>query len=567
MRLLHRSPTAFYHRHRALIRRSAACTLAGTLLALLLFLGPWSLAVSIAVGGGLAAALGLAWRLGLRWRDRPAEALVLLTERMRAAGAGDFQSSVTEPLARLAPDAAATADWAVERLQGMVERAQGLAFNDPVTSLPNRLHVRREGEARLAALPDGQSAALMFIDLDRFKAVNDSLGHANGDMLLMRVAARLAEQVEFQTVRQPGRPAPVVGRLAGDEFTVLLPGADRAEALLFAQTTLAAVRRPIDVSGRAVHVSASFGIAMAPDHGVTFSRLMRSADDAIYAAKRAGRGRVVLFEDSMAATRLRAERMEAELRGALIGHEFTMAYQPQVQLATGRADVVEALIRWGPGGGDPVPAADFLAVAEDSGLIGPIGHWVANAVADRLGEWQRTGWSGRLAVNLSAQELAQPGALDHLELSVARAGGRLAGLEVEIGETAIGRAGLDVLDTLAALRAKGATVTIDGFGAGWSRLTGLGDLPVDRIKLDAKLIRDVTHCAGARTMTASCIGMIHGLGCQAIAAGVETAEQFATLSAMGADAVQGYHIARPMDEDALTAWSYREESAALAIAV
>ena len=567
MRLPHRSRRDVLNRHRGLITRWAVCAVVGVTLAALLWLAPWSRPAAVALGGGMAAGLALAWQLGLRWRDRPAEALVLLTERLRAAGAGDFHSPVTKPLAVLAPEAAATADWAVERLQGMVERARSLAFNDPVTDLPNRLHVRREGEARLAALRDGQPAALMFIDLDRFKAVNDSLGHALGDMLLQRIGARLAEQVEFQAVRQPGRQPAVLGRLAGDEFVVLLPGADRAEALLFARMALASVSRPIDISGRTVHVGASFGIAMAPDHGVTFSRMMRAADDAMYAAKAAGRGRAVLFEDQMAATRLRAERMEAELRGALIGHEFSLAYQPQVQLATGRAEVVEALIRWGPGGGDSVPAADFLAVAENSGLIGPIGYWVAGQVADRLGEWQRAGWAGRLAVNLSARELAQPGALDHLELSVARAGGRLAGLEVEIGETAIGRAGRDVLDALAALRVKGVTVTLDGFGAGWSRLTSLGELPVDRVKLDGALIRDVAHCASARTMAASCVGMVRGLGCQAIAAGVETAEQFAILSAMGVDAVQGWHIARPMDEGAITDWTYGEESAAAAMAV
>lgn len=567
MRPHHRSFRGIFHRNAGPIRRWVFCALAGSLLALLLLLGPWPLLPAVALGGGLAAGLALSWHLGLRWRDRPAEALILLTERMRAAGAGDFNSPVTKPLALLAPEAAATADWAVERLQGMVERANSLAFNDPVTNLPNRLHVRREGEARLAALPDGQSAALMFIDLDRFKAVNDSLGHAHGDMLLMRIASRLNEQVEFQMVRKPGRLPAVLGRLAGDEFTVLLPGADRADALLFAQTALASIRRPIDVSGRTVHVGASFGIAMAPDHGVTFSRLMRAADDAMYAAKKAGRGRVAMFEDSMAATRLRAERMEAELRGALIGNELSMVYQPQVQLATARPDVVEALVRWGPRGGDLVPAADFMSVAENTGLIGPIGHWVARTVAERLGEWQRAGWAGRLAVNLSARELSQPGALDHLELSVARAGGRLAGLEVEIAETAIGRAGRDVLDTLSALRAKGVTVTVDGFGAGWSRLIGLGDLPVDRLKLDAAVTRDVAHSASARIVAASCIGMVQGLGCQAIAAGVETPEQLAILSAMGVDAVQGYHIARPMDEGALTRWTYGDEDkAAVAIA-
>ena len=560
-------------RHRDEVRQWGLCAFCGVAISLLLVLGPWTLLPALATGTAAAIGLAASVHLAVRSRHDPREALRLVTERLRAAGAGDFDSPVAEPLRRIAPDVGATADWAVGNLRKAMSRAESLAFSDPVTSLPNRLHVRREGEARLWSSPDGQPAALLFLDLDRFKQINDSLGHAHGDMLLMRVAQRLSEQVEFQTVRHPGRDAPVLGRLAGDEFTVLLPGADRAEALHFAQSTIASIVRPIDVTGRTVHVGASIGIAMAPDHGATLSRLMRAADDAMYAAKAAGRGRAVMFEDAMAVERLRCERLEAELRGALVGDEFSLVYQPQLQIATGRADVVEALVRWGPRNrpaGELVPAADFLAVAENTGLIGPLGNWVAGEVARRLGAWQSAGWAGRLAVNLSARELGQPGALDHLELAVVRAGARLAGLEVEIAETAIGRADGHVLDALAALRTKGVTVTVDGFGNGWSRLIGLAELPVDRLKLDAALTRDVATSRSARTVAASCIGLVQGLGFEAVASGVETADQLEVLRALGVDAVQGYRIARPMDEASLGRWSATEDvedSARLAIAV
>ena len=531
------------------------CLLIGAVLSMLLVFGPWPIPAALAWGVGSATVLGIATRSPGR---EPIGARSGLPPRDPPAPTNSASN----------PDPASQPLW-----EATAQRASASApvdsslFNDPVTGLPNRLQVRREGEARLAALTAGQPAVLMAIDLDRFKAVNDTLGHAHGDMVLMRIAGRLAEQVDALFGDRPDRPPPIVGRLAGDEFTVLLPGTDRAEALAFAARAQASLRRPMEVAGRTVHVGASVGIAAAPDHGLTFARLMRAADDALRSAKGAGRGGVAIFEDTMAVRRLRAERMETELRGALSGGEFSLAFQPQVQLATGRADVVEALLRWGPKGRDPVPAGDFLPVAEDSGLIGPIGHWVAEEVAQRLGEWQGAGWSGRLAVNLSARELAQPGALDHLELSVARAGGRLAGLEVEIGETAIGRAGPDVLATLSTLRAKGVTVTADGFGDGWSRLVGLAELPIDRVKLDGGLVGSIASSARTRAVAASCVTLVHGIGCQVIAAGVETAEQFAILSALGVDAMQGFHVARPMDGEALSRWSYADPaSAAVAIA-
>ena len=536
---------------------------------LLLLLGPWNLWAALAVGAAVVVvivAVDRRVRLHLRRRDRDSR-LSLATEVVRAASDGNFASPAGVALARAAPHEAQAITAALERLRDSVDGANRLALNDPVTNLPNRLHVRREGEASLAALADDESAALLFIDLDRFKAVNDSLGHAHGDMLLMHVARRLRETVANHAANHTGRAPPLLGRLAGDEFTVLLPGSDRAEALALARQVLWAMRQPMSVGGRQVVVGASIGVAMAPADGQTLGLLMKAADDAMYSAKAQGRGQICLFENEMAERRLSAERLEAQLRGAIAASDLELAFQPQVQIATGRASVVEALLRWGPPGRSPTPAAEFMAVAEDTGLIAPLGGWVAGAVARRLGAWQRAGWSGRLSVNLSARELAQPGALGHLELSVAREGARLAGLEVEVSETTISRAPAEALEALSVLRSRGVTVTVDGFGNGWSRLVGLADLPVDRLKLDGALVRDLAGSATARTVAASAIGLIQGLGREAVAAGVETAEQLDIVTAMGVDAVQGWHIARPMDVQAMERWSYDDEaSAAIAIA-
>ncbi len=533
--------------------------LLATAVAVLLRPDPWLLAVSLALGAAV-----LARRPALFGADEPG--VDDIVERLQAAAAGDFACPPRDPWQPPAARQGAI-DAAFAGLRRAVERANALADNDPVTNLPNRLHFRREGEARLARLAPGTPSALLFVDLDRFKAVNDSLGHAHGDMLLMQVASRLRDEVRDHAARTPDRMAPILGRLAGDEFTVLLPGSDRADALAVARSFGWSLRSPLSVGGRSVTVSASVGIAMAPDHGATVGALLRAADDAMYAAKDAGRGQACVFEDAMASRRRQVERLEAELAGALAAGDFQLVFQPQVQLSTGRTSVVEALLRWGPEGRPPVAAADFLAVAEDSGLIGPIGDWVADAVADRLVEWQRAGYRGRLAVNLSPRQLARPDTLSRLEGAVVSRGGRLAGLEVEIGETAMARAGTDVRASLAGLRARGVTVTVDDYGAGHSRLRDLAAWPVDRIKLDGALVRDLPHDPAARVVAEAAVDMIRRLGREPAAGGVEAADQLDILGALGVEAAQGYLIARPMTAGQLERWSYAgADSAAVAIA-
>ncbi len=550
------------------VRFWASTLMLGVVLVALLRSGPWNPVTALAFGAALAGVVAIVGRRGVAAHPDGDAALEALTARLRAAAAGDFGPASDGVPGAVPPDQRAVIDTAFHQLRRTVERANTLAYNDPVTNLPNRLHFRRDGEARLAGLPDDTPSALLFVDLDRFKAVNDTLGHAHGDMLLMHIARRLREQVDAHVASAPDRPAPLIGRLAGDEFIVLLPGRDRSDALALARQFLWSLRSPLTVGSRPVTIGASIGVAVAPDHGTTVGELMRGADDAMYAAKDAGRGRVCLFEGSMAARRLKAERLEAELGGALASGDFQLVYQPQIELSSGRTSVVEALLRWGPEGRPPVAAADFLAVAEESGLIGPIGEWVADAIAARLSEWQRAGYRGRLAVNLSPRQLAQADTLARLESAVTSAGGRLAGLEVEIGETAVARAAPDALAALGALRSRGVTVTVDDYGSGQSRLRDLADWPVDRVKLDGSLVRDLPHSAAARAIAAAAVDLIRNLGREAVAAGVETPEQLHVLRQMGVEAAQGYHFARPMSAAELAHWTYAgEESAAIAMAL
>lgn len=544
------------------LRRWVFCLLAGMGLALLLQLGPWTLIEALAIGAAVSGLVAVVWQRSADAIADPQLALDLLTDRLKAAAAGDFHSPAGLALNRAAPRQAPIINAALHRLRTTVDRANTLAFQDAVTTLPNRLHFRRSGEAALAALRESEPAAVLFVDLDRFKSVNDTMGHAHGDILLMRVAQRMKEQVEAYASAAPDRPAPLIGRLAGDEFTLLVPGGDRAVALAMGRDLLLALRLPLLVGSRTVSIGASIGVALAPEHGATLGSLLRAADDAMYAAKAAGRGRVVLFDEAMAARRLRTERVKDELSAALAAGDFSLAFQPQRQLSDGRTHVIEALLRWGPANRPPQRAADFLPVAEETGLIGPIGEWVAGAAARQLAEWQAAGYRGRLAVNLSPGELEQPDALACLESALGLAGARLEGLEIEIGEAGLSRASADAIMALSELRRRGVTVTIEGFGGGHTPLKALADLPIDRVKLDVSIVRDLARQPAARVVASSAIGLAQGLGRDVVAAGVETAEQLELVSAMGVDAVQGFHIARPTDAAGIARWTYEDSDRA-----
>jgi diguanylate cyclase (GGDEF)-like protein len=498
----------------------------------------------------------MSWASAERSISSIAEAVDAAIERLARAADGDLLSPTPESVSKTMPDLANAVDGLMSQVRANLDSVHTLAMFDPVTSLANRTNFRRETERVLRELPDQVLSAMFFIDLDSFKAVNDRLGHAQGDQLLAKVANRLRAVTEVE----PGKPArfkrdPIIGRLAGDEFTIFFPElTEPDEAQKLAQGLLYAIAEPFDMGGQEVAIGASIGVALRPAHGRTMTELMRAADVAMYDAKDAGRGQCRLFSDMMADRLADNVRLEADLRQALARAEFALAFQPQFDLNTGMVTAAEALLRWDhPLLGTQMPDT-FIARAEDSGLIHEIGDWVIDAVGATLARWHAANIEQRLAINVSPRQLNRPDFFTRIRAALDYHQAPAALLELEITESMAMECGDAVLAEFARLRADGATVAIDDFGTGFSNLARLKDLPVDRVKIDRSLIQDITRCEQARTIAHAIIGLIHGLGYQVVAEGVETEEQRALLGVIGCDAIQGYSVGRPMSEVALVSW-------------
>jgi len=503
--------------------------------------------------GALLAALacgGLTWLASRHAFAGVADAVDRLAVRLSDAAEGDLVSPTPEPVRESLPQLSAALESLFAQVRSNLDSVHALALFDPVTTLPNRLHFRREAERLIAESEDGTSAALLFIDLDRFKAVNDNFGHAVGDQLLLMVANRLR-----QVLAREGDPdGSVVARLAGDEFTFFSSRTGAAEAARFARRVLSALAEPFDLSGVRLELGASVGIALFPDHGRDLAALMRAADIAMYQAKAEGRGRQILFSPELAARVDGRLSLDRELRDAVDKGEFVLHFQP-LSRGQGTGPVaVEALLRWEhPIHGTRFPA-DFITAAEESGLMVEIGDWVIEAAAATLGRWTRAGRRLRIAINVSPRQIEQPGFFTKLRHVLALHEAPLDLFELEISETTAMQCSPAVLDGFAAVRADGVSVAIDDFGTGYSNLARLKDVPVDRVKLDRSLTWDVAESAEARILVHSVVGLVHALGYAAVAEGVEGAYQSEVLRAIGCDLLQGYAIAKPMTEADLLDW-------------
>ena len=508
---------------------------------------------------GAFAAL-LVWLASERPKPAHAQALGALIDRLLAVGTGDFSSPAPKAVREEMPALASAVDKLFEQVRSNIDDVQAMALYDPVTSLPNRVHFRREAERVLNARPENQSVALLFIDLDGFKEVNDSLGHAQGDQVLAMVADRLRVVVRAEG-RAGEMSAPVVARLAGDEFTLLFPAVtDSADAARIAERALGALSEPFHSGTHSVNIGASIGVALGPDHGADLTTLMKAADIAMYHAKRSGRSQICLYDDRLAAAFSHKGETERALRSALARDEFSLVYQPQLCARTGAVVGGEALLRWNhPLEGLKLPA-EFIPIAEESTLIVAIGDWVIEEVVIALGRWREAGMSQRLAFNVSPRQLERPRFFLKLREAMRRSGSPPWLLELEFTETAAMRCSDRVLAELAALRADGVSIAIDDFGTGYSNLARLKDIPLDRVKLDQSLVSEVDVSENARTVVAAVIHLIHGLGLEVIAEGVERPGQLDVLRAIGCDIFQGYAYARPMGEAELIAW-IRAESA------
>ncbi len=433
------------------------------------------------------------------------------------------------------------------------EQIRHLAHHDALTNLPNRaLLDDRLGQGMERARRSGQQLALLFIDLDRFKHVNDSLGHPVGDRLLKVVAQRFNGAMRDQDT---------LARQGGDEFVVILEAlGGRGDAALVADKLLATLEAPVVFDKHEIFVGASLGISVFPDDGDTIEALMRCADSAMYQAKEAGRNTYRFYASE--ATGLSRERFELErgLRRALERGELSLHYQAQADCADGRLTGVEALLRWRHPERGLVPPDIFIPLAEEIGLIGKIGQWVLRTACAQARSWEEAGHPLRVAVNLSGQQISRDGLVDIVQSALAESGLSPGLLELEITEGHILQRVEHCIDTLHQLAALDVTLAIDDFGTGYSSLSYLKRLPVHRLKIDRSFVEGIPHDHDDVAIVATILSMADNLGMAVIAEGVETQIQLEHLRGLHCSEYQGYLLGRPMPAPELEAWMGRAPS-------
>jgi diguanylate cyclase (GGDEF)-like protein len=457
-------------------------------------------------------------------------------ERAFAAGASDY---IPKPI-----------HFAVlsQRVRRIIEanqaekRIRHLAYNDLLTGLPNRALFmdqlgRRIEQARVA----GESVAVLFLDLDRFKNVNDTLGHDVGDRLLVAVAHRIRRSV---------RNADCVARLGGDEFTVVLAEvAGPNAAVTAAQNICRALATPFQIDGHDIFVTTSVGISMYPHDATDVGTLLKHADTAMYRAKKTSSG-FQFFEASMEHSISEHVRMENDLRRAIERNELEVFFQPQARVDDGQVIGAEALVRWRHPTRGMVSPAEFIPLAEETGLINPVGEWVLRAACAQLQSWIKAGLPTiRIAVNLSVKQLLKKDFAATVEQALADTGLAPSLLELEITESTLMENAQDTLEALHRLRGLGVRLSIDDFGTGYSSLSYLKRFPVDIIKIDRSFVRDVPHDADDASIVTGIIALAHSLRLEVVAEGVETEQQLRFLGEQACDMLQGYYLSQPIPAD------------------
>jgi len=423
------------------------------------------------------------------------------------------------------------------------QRIHFLAYYDPLTNLPNRvLFGDRLGQALAASRRGGGKVALLFLDLDRFKGINDSLGHAAGDLLLQSVADRLKLCI---------REMDSICRQGGDEFMIMLPGIEkRDDVAAIAQKIIAAMSEPHHVDGRNLIVSFSIGISIYPDDADNSEALIQSADAAMYHAKEHGRNNFQFFTADMNAEALDLLSLEADLRRAMANRELMIHYQPQIDNATGEIVGVEALARWFHPERGFVPPSRFVSIAEESGLIGQLGEWVLRTACAQNKQWQEEGLVKiPVAVNLSALQFHQKDLVEMIVGILHETGLEPRYLELELTEGIIMKNAESTIATLNALKQAGIMLSIDDFGTGYSSLSYLKRFPIDKLKIDQSFISDIATNEDDAMITTTIISMGHNLRLKVIAEGVETEEQIGFLREHQCDETQGYYVSTPLSPE------------------
>ena len=435
---------------------------------------------------------------------------------------------------------------AVEHKDSQIER---IAHYDSLTNLPNRLlFLDRLGQELARAHRDNRLVAVLSVDLDRFKQVNDSFGHPVGDQLLQAVAGRLASHV---------RAGDTVARIAGDEFGIVLTGMKAAhDAGEVTQKILDSfAHNPVAIGGSEIFVTLSVGISIYPFDGVDTTSLLKNADAALHHAKNEGRNNFQYYAGQMNASAWQRLTLETELRRALAREEFLLHYQPQVDLDSGKIIGMEALLRWQSAEHGLVSPGEFIPLLEETGLILPVGEWVLRSACKQARAWQVAGLSGiHIAVNLSTLQFRQPDfagmVMDILEENGLDPARKI--IELELTESLLMHNVAGTIDTLNKLHETGIQFSIDDFGTGYSSLSYLKRFPISSLKIDQSFVRDLSSDANDAAIIAAIIALGHSLGLNVIAEGVETASQLAHLRRMGCDEIQGYLFSRPVPAAEMT---------------
>jgi diguanylate cyclase (GGDEF)-like protein/PAS domain S-box-containing protein len=435
------------------------------------------------------------------------------------------------------------------------EQLRYQAFHDSLSGLPNRaLFMDRLEHALTRARRDQSAVAVLFLDLDDFKSVNDSLGHPAGDELLIAVGERLRG-----TLRDADTPA----RMGGDEFAILLEDAEDTDASVhIAERILDTLRAPFPVQGRDVHIHGSIGIALHSDAEQTADELLRHADVAMYAAKNQGKDRLTVFLPDVHLVTIDRHQLKADMHLALQKGEFALLYQPIVELASTRITGVEALVRWHHPRRGVVAPADFIPLAEENGLIVALGRWVLKEACRQAQAWRTAGLSLTMSVNLSSRQVDDAGLAEDVAAALRESGLEPAALTLEITESVLLRDLDVVMARLGALKSLGVRLAIDDFGTGYSSLSYLRNLPVDVLKIDRSFIAEVDSGSAERALVRSIVSLAQILGLKTVAEGIEEQKQLIVLRSFGADFGQGFLFAKPLEARMVPDALVRRKSAA-----
>jgi len=439
--------------------------------------------------------------------------------------------------------------------------AYKLAQHDILTGLPNRALLNQRLKQILAqSHRNATHVACLFLDFDHFKRINDTLGHDSGDQLLQAVAERLTAAV---------RESDTVARLGGDEFVVILPGLDPAHATFETMTVLVRIREsflaPFRLADQTPTLTCSIGVSMFPLDASDPVTLIKQADTAMYAAKEVGRNAYRFYTADMNARVQARLQLETDMRRGLLQNEFFLAYQPQIDMQTGRTGAVEALLRWRDPVRGVIPPTEFIPIAEESGMIQSLGARVLRDACRQVVAWHRLGMMVRLSVNLSVQQLQHDSCLAVVEDALRATGLAPQYLDLEITESVIITHPEKALATLAKLKERGISITVDDFGTGYSSLSYLARLPIEAVKIDQRFVQGLEHNSNDVAITQAIIALSHSLGLRVIAEGVESRAQFDFLKSHGCEAAQGFLIGRPLEEQDFVAWWKTQEQVSRAV--